>query len=499
MPGMRIAHLSAEVSPFAKTGGLGDVVGALPKYQAELGNDVSIWMPLYRQVHEWLGKRGQSPEWVTGPYDVEVGYKRYTVGLLRTFLPGSLVPVYLVGCDPLFDRPQVYSTDAHGRDDGWLRYAVFVRAALEGMRRTQEVPDVLNAHDWHTCLAPMALAWDRPRDWHFEKTVTTLTIHNAAYQGMYGPDTFMDLNLPREMAPGVMWRGALNLMKGGVMSAWAITAVSPTFAHEITTPDGGFGLDPILRHRRDDLVGILNGIDSQVWNPATDTRIPKTYDRDHLEGKLENRRALLSMAGMDPDDRNMVVGIVGRLTEQKGYDLLFPVLDDLLRDGIRFVMLGSGDERLEGLVHHYGHHARGRFWGYVGFSDDLAHLIEAGCDTFLMPSRFEPCGLSQLYSLAYGTPPIVRRTGGLNDTVIGYDGWNRDWATGFGFDSPDPHALRETVRWAHRCYGDMHLWTQLVRNGMAQDFSWYRSAEKYLDLYRKLLPRRDGHHVSLHG
>lgn len=488
---MRIAHLSAEVSPFAKTGGLGDVAGSLPIYQAALGHEVSVWMPYYRQVREWLARHGQPATWVTDPIRIDLGYQSYEVGVLRTTLPGSDVPVFLIAHDPLFDREAIYA-GFFGRDDGYRRYAVFVRAVLEAMRRLALVPDILNAHDWHTALAPMALAWDRPRDWHFENTASVLTIHNAAYQGMYAPDTFLHLGLPGGVFSdaGVLWKGAVNLLKGGVLAADAVTAVSPTFAHEITTADGGFGLDPVLRHRGRELVGIVNGIDPRVWNPAVDTRIPERYDATNFAGKLVNRRHLLVRAGMDPDDRGFVVGVVGRLTSQKGYDLLFPVLEELIRDGVRFTFLGSGEASLESTIHTFSHRAQRRFWGYVGFQEDLAHLIEAGADAFLMPSRFEPCGLNQLYSLAYGTPPIVRRVGGLADTVVSYDGHNAAAATGFGFDAADPIALRETVRWAHRCYRDPLLWTRLVKNGMAKDFSWTRSAEKYLALYQRLHHRR---------
>lgn len=487
---MRIAHLSAEVSPFAKTGGLGDVVGALPIAQAELGHDVTVWMPLYRQVRQELQRRGIAPEWVTAPFFVEVGFARYEVGLLRTALPGSKVPLYLLGCDRFFDRPQLYDTDIHGRDDGLLRYSVFVRATMEAMRRLHLVPDLLNAHDWHTAMAPMAIAWDHPLDWHFDRTATALTIHNLAYQGVYDRSDFVNLNLPPAALPELFWRGGVNLMKGGLLAAGAITAVSPRYAFEITTLEGGFGLDAVVRQRAGDLVGIVNGIDTKVWDPASDPKIPHHYDRNDLSGKRENRRTLLTMAGMDADNGGLVIGVVGRLVEQKGYDLLFPVLEELIRDGNRFVLLGSGEPRLEAQVRAASLRHRGRFWGFVGFDDTLAHLIEAGSDAFLMPSRFEPCGLNQLYSLAYGTPPIVRRVGGLVDTVVGYDGRNAESATGFGFDDAYPEALRETIRWVNRCHQDAELWTRLMRNGMAQDFSWHRSAARYDEVYHRLLSNR---------
>jgi starch synthase len=483
---MRIAHLSAEVTPFAKSGGLGDVAGALPKALADLGHDVTVWMPLYREVWEALRKRGVEPEVACEPFRVGLGFNSQDVGILRTHLPGSEVPLYLVGADEYFNRPRIYSPNLSGDDDGIERYTVFVRAVLEAMHLLWNAPEILHAHDWHAALAPMALAWDQPRDWIFNNTATVMTIHNLAYQGIYPRQAFTTLGLPAEALPRVDWDGAVNLMKGGIVAADAITAVSPTFAREIMTPDGAFGLDPMLRMRGGDLIGIVNGIDPLVWNPAVDSRIAQPYDATSLDLKLVNRRELLASLGMDPEDRGFVVGVIGRLTHQKGFDLLFPVLGALIGEGIRFVMLGSGERDLEQEVHRFSGISGGRFWGYVGFQEDLAHRIEAAADAFLMPSRFEPCGLNQLYSLAYGTPPIVRRVGGLADTVIGYEGWNRDEATGFSFEDATAAALRDTVLWAQRCYHDPDLWTRIARNGMAQDYSWHHSAQLYAEVYRKV-------------
>jgi starch synthase len=278
-------------------------------------------------------------------------------------------------------------------------------------------------------------------------------------------------------------------MKGGLITADAITAVSPNFARELMTPDGGFDMDPIMRSRSHRVRGIVNGIDTAVWNPATDTKIPTNYDIERLRRKTQNRRALLSLCGMDKDDPGIVIGVVSRLTAQKGIDLLMPVLGDLIGRGIRFIVLGSGDEILERQIFVASQRGGGRFWGYVGFNDELAHLIEAGCDAFLMPSRFEPCGLSQLYSLAYGTPPIVRRVGGLVDTVRGYDGDNLETANGFSFDAANPVALRQAVLWARSCYRDPRIWTPIVRNGMSGDYSWERSASQYAELYRETRTR----------
>jgi starch synthase len=486
---MRIAHLSAEVAPFAKTGGLGDVVGALPKYQAALGHDVQVYMPLHRDVWKALAKQGRTPELATDPFRVRVGPNVYEVGVMRTTLADSDVPLFLIGQNEMFDRPQVYSPDYFGRDDGIIRFSLFVRAAMATMERLWLTPDILNAHDWHTALAPMAIRWDSPRNWVFNSTRTVLTIHNLAYQGAYTPGSFDYLGLPHHLFNQVEFDGATNLMKGGIVAADAITTVSPTFGREIMSRSGGFGLDGMLRMRSGDFAGILNGIDTDVWNPAKDKRIATPYDINTIEKKVENKRNLLSRVGMDPDDGGFVVGVVGRLTEQKGFDLLFPVLGDLLQSGVRVVFLGSGEKALEEKVGAFSYHGQGRFWGYVGYNEDLAHVIEAGVDAFLMPSRFEPCGLNQMYSLAYGTPPIVRMVGGLADTVVPYNGWNRDVATGFGFDAATPSALRDTVLWARHCYHDPLLWTQIARNGMEKDFSWWRSAEKYLQVYEAVRSR----------
>lgn len=490
---MRIAHLAAEVDPFARTGGLGDVLGALPPAQSRLGHEVAVWAPLYRQVRQEVARRGLALEQACPPFQIELGYQAHEVAVLRGRLPDSPVPVFFVAADRFFDRPGLYSPDPEGRDDGLFRYAVFVRAALEAMKRLDRVPEVFHAHDWHAALVPMALAWDRPADPRLRASVSIFTIHNLAFQGIYDKGDFLYLGLPREMLAAVVWNDRLNLLKGATLAANALNAVSPTFAREITTPEGGFGLDPIFRYRGDNLVGIVNGIDRAVWNPALDPRIPRRYGPGDLVGKAENRRTLLTMAGMDPEDPGFLVGSVGRLAEQKGYDLALAALDELLRDGVRFVFLGAGEPQLEAELRGLAGRARRRLWAYVGFDDTLAHLIEAGADAFLMPSRFEPCGLSQLYSLAYGTPPIVRRVGGLEDTVVAYDGSNPERATGFSFDAPTPEALRDTVRWAHRCFQDRPLWEQLVRNGMAQDYSWERSARTYLDLYAwQLSARRHG-------
>jgi starch synthase len=497
---MKIAHLSAEVAPFSKAGGLADVVGSLPVAQAQLGHEVSVWSPLHRAVRRELSRRGGITTTPLGePFEITLAGVTYPVAVLRAFLPGSHVPVHFVESDRFFDRTHVYALAPDGRDDGLLRFSFFVHAALEAMRRFALVPDVLDAHDWHSALGAILLAWDRPNYPHFANTVTVLTVHNLAYQGTFDPTLFPQLGLSESRRAAMVWEGGLNLLRAGLLTAVSLTTVSPTFAWEITTPEGGFRLDPVLRQRAADLTGIVNGVDSETWNPAADPLLPARYSADDPSGKAENRRALLETAEMDSSDAGPLFGMVGRLTAQKGYELLLPVLDELISQGNRFVLLGSGESHIEERLRALSQRAPGRFWACIGFDDALAHLIEAGADAFLMPSIFEPCGLNQLYSLAYGTPPVVRRVGGLADTVIGYDGSNPGTATGFSFDRADPLALREAVRWAARCFRDKPLWRHLVRNGMSQDFSWRRSAERYVEAYRQAARKAQAHWETTPG
>lgn len=484
---MRITHLSAECAPFAKTGGLGDVVGALPKALAARGHDVDVFLPFHLEAARWYRRKNEWPEAALPPYEVSVLGHAYTVGLLRGHLPGSDVPIYFVAHDPLFHRRTIYAANENGDDDNIWRFALFVRAAVEGLKRLGRKPQVLNAHDWHPALAPMLAAWSNWRDRWFDDVASVLTIHNIAYQGIYAPDKFPILGLPLDVWTGgaLEFGGALNLLKGAIVAADMITAVSPTYAREIRTKAGGLGLDGILRSRPDRIVGILNGVDTSVWNPAHDTLIAATYTADALDGKAECRKELCKLAGFEAGDPSMIVGAIGRLTDQKGFDMLLEAAPELVRRGVRIAMLGSGEPALEGAMRLLEAHAPGRFKAFVGYDETLAHKIEAGADTFAMPSRFEPCGLSQMYSLAYGTPPIVRKTGGLADSVVAFDGQNLDVATGFSFDDPSPHALAASILFAQRVFFHREDWARLQRNGMAADFSWNRSAATYEAVYRR--------------
>ena len=421
------------------------------------------------------------------PFEVSIFGRPHTVGLLWDLLPGSIVPIYFVAHDPLFHRNQIYALNEKGQDDGLWRFALFVRAAIHALKRLDRRPRVLHAHDWHPALAPMLGAWSSWRDPWFDDIASVLTIHNLGYQGVYGREEFPILGLPDQAWTGgaIEFGDSVNLLKGAIVAADMITAVSPTYANEIRTPEGGVDLDGVLRARGDRVVGILNGVDTTVWNPSRDPHLPAHYGAEDLRGKAECRAELCRLAGFEPGDPGMILGAIGRLTDQKGFDLLLEATPELIRRGIRIAMLVSGEPALEGAMRLLEAHAPGRFRAFVGYDEPTAHRIEAGADAFAMPSRSEPCGLSQMYSLAYGTPPIVRKTGGLADSVEGFDGRNIDVATGFTFDEASPHALAAAVLWAQELFFHRETWNRLVRNGMTRDFSWDRSAERYEAVYRR--------------
>ncbi len=482
---MRISHLSAECVPFAKTGGLGDVVGALPKALAARGHDVDVWLPFHLEAAQWFRRRFTWPEMASYPFPVSVMGQQYEVGLLRSKLPGSDVNVYFVANDHLFHRRPIYATNEWGADDGLWRFTLFVRAAVEGMKRLGQRPQIVHSHDWHPALAPMLGAWSSWRDRWWDDIASVLTIHNLNYQGLYAPSLFHALGLPPETWTGglVEFGGMVNLLKGAIEAADVITAVSPRYSVEIRTPEGGASLDGILRRRSDRLVGILNGVDTTVWNPQRDPSIPAHFSREDLRGKAECRHEICQLAGFEPGDPDLIVGAVSRLTSQKGFDLLFDAAPELIRRGVRIVMLGSGDPALEGSMRLLEAHAPHRFKAFTGYDEALSHKIIAGSDAFVMPSRFEPCGLTQMYALAYGTVPIVRRTGGLYDSVLPYDGGNLDQATGFAFDHASSHELAAEILRARNVFFQRDAWQRIVQNGMATDNSWDHSARAYEDAY----------------
>ena len=481
MAALRICQVAAEVTPFAKTGGLGDVVAGLSRQLHREGHDVRIFLPFYGHLSRQPD--GFTPVEALRGISLWMGSRHFELSVLTKKLPDSDVDVYFLLCPELYTAEGIY----HGDWADGLRFAVLVRGALECCQRLAWAPDILHVHDWHTALAPLYLkthyAWDRL----FDRTRTVLTIHNQGFQGLVDRSALESLGLNGHaywLDTMDLQAGHVNFLKTGMLHADAITAVSRTYAAEIQIEAQGFGLDWLLRARSPRLFGIVNGVDYGEWSPEADPHIPHAFSADDLTGKREMKRALLREAGLEDTDAP-VIGIVSRLTAQKGFDLCFEALPAILaRRDVRLVALGSGEPRFEDFFQWLQWRYTGRAWFYRGYNNPLAHWIEAGADLFLMPSRYEPCGLNQMYSLRYGTPPLVRRTGGLADTVEPWYPSTRQ-GTGFLFDQLSSQALLGTLDFALDCYQDREGWRQLMLNGMAKDYSWEVQAQEYVDLYRR--------------
>ena len=471
--------VASEARPFAKTGGLADVCGALPMALARLGHRVTIVLPKYR---------GTVTDGAEGfAADVPFGLHAYPVRFIEQPLAEGVTAV-LIEAPALYDRDGLYG-DARGEyGDNAFRYAVLCRGALEYARIKGERPSAIHAHDWQGALAPVYARTALFDDPIIGGVRTVLSIHNLAFQGNFDSVELAWIGIGRDLfTPQVLefW-GRASSLKAGVVMSDKITTVSPTYAKEILTPEQGFGFDGVLRTREADLVGILNGIDTDVWDPASDSLLPVTFDAASLDRKATVKRAVLEYAGLPANDETMkrpLVGMVTRLTHQKGCDLLAAAADRLMALDAGWVMLGSGDQWCEELWRHLANRHPDRVAVRIGFDDKLAHLIEGGADCFLMPSWYEPCGLNQMYSQRYGTPPVVRGTGGLRDTVVDADESPKK-GTGFVFGDYTADALLAAMERALRALGKPKIWRQLQRNGMARDFSWDVSAREYVKVYR---------------
>jgi starch synthase len=480
---MRICFIASEASPLAKTGGLADVAGVLPKHLHALGHDVRVFMPLYSSIG--AAALNLTPVAAAQRVDLPLGAHRYQYSLMETQLPGSSTPLYLVHCPAAYDRPSLYTSSP----DEHLRFLILQRAALEGCQRLGFAPDIAHCNDWHTALIPMLLqsvyAWDAL----FSRTRTVLSIHNIGYQGVFSPTSVYDVggNVWGLISPETAAGGAFNWLREGVRLADSVTTVSPTYAREICTPLGGHGLDAALRARGGSVVGILNGVDYMEWSPQTDRYLTHKFSRDDLSGKAAVKRSLLDGLNLPVADTTPLLGVVSRMTVQKGFDLLFDSLPGIIasRD-LAMVALGSGERRYEEFFEQLQRSFPDRVVFHRGYHDELAHLIEAASDMFLMPSQYEPCGLNQMYSLKYGTIPIVRRTGGLADSVQMWDGRTRT-GTGIVFNDFDGNAVRWAIHTALDLYKDRDAWLQMMDNAMAQDFSWERQVLEYERLYQRLL------------
>jgi starch synthase len=475
---MKILFTGSEMTPLARTGGLGDVLEALPAALAARGHEVSVALPCYRGLRDdaRLGVRTTGVE-----IAVQIGSKRPTVEILECRAPNG-VQVFLVRRDEYFDRSDLYGAEGRPYEDNAERFIYFSKAVLELARRILPPPEILHVNDWQTALLPVLV---KERRLPFK---TVLTIHNLAYQGNFWGVDFGLTNLPGDYfsAKGVEFYGQLNLLKGGILSADAITTVSERYAREIQTPEQGCGLDAVVREHRDKLTGILSGVDYQIWNPASDSLLPQTFSASELEGKKKCREALLSAMGLEGSPEGPVFSMVSRLAEQKGFDLLFPLLDRLLADDVRLVILGEGETAYERELLIASRRHAGRFAYHRGLDEPLAHLCYAGSDAFLVPSHFEPCGLSAMYALKYGALPVARATGGLYESIQDYDPTNES-GNGFLFFDDHSEAFWDAMMRAKRYFAEPKVWNALVQRAMASDFSWDKGVARYEAIYDRLL------------
>jgi starch synthase len=483
---LKICFAASEVAPFAKTGGLADVAAALPRQLHRLGHDVRLFMPLHSTI-DGSGQPFRSVEFVRD-VRLQLGPHGSTFSLRTTTLPHSDLAVYLVDCPELFRRSTIYTSAA----DEARRFAFFSRAVIESCQRMGWGPDAFHCNDWHTGLLPLLLKTVYRWDALFGPSKTLLTIHNVGYQGVFGASEIEALGLGafrHLFDEDDLRRDRMSFLRTGLIYADALTTVSPTYAREIQTEAYGMGLASLLRARSARLIGILNGVDYDEWSPEKDRFIPHRYSRRRLEGKRKNKRHLQREMGLPEDTDPPLLGVVSRLTGQKGFELCSPVLPELLATSdLRLVALGSGERRYEELFAGLQRRFPRRVVYYHGYNNELAHLIEAGADMFLMPSRYEPCGLNQMFSMRYGTVPIVRKTGGLADSVSQFDE-DSDTGTGVVFDHHTPDALRWALQRALELYRRSDTWLRLVRNAMAQDYSWEKQAERYVRLYTWLAGR----------
>lgn len=494
---MRILIVSSEVVPFAKTGGLADVAGALPLALAELGHDVRVAMPKYAAVDD--------EHYHLIPILEEIVVKlgdgiAYTTQVKRTVFPHSEVPVYFIQNHQLFGRPGLYQENGVDYPDNALRFAVFCKAVIWLMLALDWVPDIIHCNDWQTALIPVYLRTDPEVTANSQLSAPRIlyTIHNLAYQGLFEPEFVEKLGIqPSLFHPsGLEFYGKLNLMKGGILFADEISTVSRRYAEEIQTPEYGCGLEGLLRQRSEHLHGIMNGIDERVWNPETDLLLPFRYSFRSIGGKTRCKKALQAELGLPVDANVPLLGMISRLDRQKGFDLLAEVLDQLMENDLQFVLLGTGAPEYHQLFEKAAQRWPQKMSVNLRFDNTLAHRIEAGADIFLMPSRFEPCGLNQLYSMKYGTPPVVRETGGLADSVVDATPENleRGIATGFVFRPYESAAMMEAITRSLALYRKKPLWRKLQKAGMEKDFSWRASAKLYVELFERMLSGNNPSH-----
>lgn len=486
---LKVLFVASEVVPFAKTGGLADVAGSLPKALKRLGCEVRLVMPLYHQV-----RQGKHPlEKILENLPIPLGRRQIAADIYQGELEEDL-PVYFIEKDEFYDRNNLYGTAKGDYFDNDSRFVYFSRGTLGVAQALGFKPDIIHCHDWQTGLIPAEMHFRRPYDPFYHYTASIFTIHNLAYQGSFPKEIVELAGLPGDcFSPsGLEFWGKANLLKAGIVYSQIINTVSRKYSQEIQTPEYGCGLEGILHFRRDDLFGIVNGVDYDLWNPETDPYLAAPYSRRDLSGKKACKKDLLEQYHL-PEDRleHPILGIISRLADQKGFDLLAGIMDRLLKEEVSLVVLGTGEEKYHQLFTELAEQYPRKIGLRLAFDDVLAHKIEAGSDLFLMSSLYEPCGLNQIYSLKYGTIPVVRATGGLDDTITPYDPSTGE-GTGFKFTLYQAEELWVALQKALAVYQNQTQWVRLMENAMARDFSWEVSAREYIKLYHLAMERLEG-------
>jgi starch synthase len=482
---MKILFIASEVAPFAKTGGLADATSELAKELKRLGHDVRIFIPGYLTVQ----KMGVPLRKARKSVEVPIGAAVSKGFLRQTYLDD--VPVYMLENKEYFDRDYLYGTPEGDYPDNHRRFAFFCRGILEVLKKMDFRPDVFHCHDWQAALIPIVLRYEHHNDAFFAKTATLFTIHNLAHQGVFPQETLeeMGLNKTCYRVERLEFHGQVNLLKGAILTADLLNTVSEKYCQEIQTPENGCGLDGVLATRSTDLCGIQNGLDYQVWNPANDRGLFKNYSLDSINFKAANKKGLQKLLGLEINPNVPVIGMVSRLAEQKGFDLVEKLLPKFAGAELQLVILGMGDGNYLQRFSSFAKLGSSNISFNLGFNPTLAPNIYAGADMFLMPSRFEPCGLAQMIALRYGTVPVVRKTGGLADTIFDERNGVKQ-PNGFSFDDYTPEALWDALERAIAAYQNKTKWRKLIKNGMTADFSWTATARKYELLYRRAIDKR---------
>jgi len=485
---MKICYAASEMAPFIKTGGLGDVLGALPEAMQKQGNDIKVFLPHYKTID--IGDNKIIPVEINS--EIKINDQNYPLKINKIRFKKSNMEVYLVGSDHYFDREGIYLNPNTGKDyaDNDERYIFFARAVLAILKEINFKPDIIHVHDWQAALVPVFLKTSLEKDPFYSGIKSILTIHNLAYQGEFTLERFKLLELPDKlMAPAIgpfEFYGKVNFLKAGITYADYISTVSNKYAEEIQTKEFGCGLEGVLKERNENIYGILNGVDYKVWSPSRDHKIHATYHIANLSGKRTNKIELLNELKLPIRDAAPLIGIISRLEEQKGWNLIKEAADELLSMNVQLIVVGTGQLEYHKLLEDLEKKYPDKCKAILKFNDQMAHKVEAASDIFLMPSIFEPCGLNQMYSLRYGTIPIVRQVGGLADTVTDYDA-NHNNGTGFVFKEKDSKAMVAAIKRAVDLFARKRTWTKFMKVGMKKDFSWSRTAKEYSKLYKNLL------------